>query len=94
MTGRRYIAENGTEITDELVDRWDEEAENGFPGAEVTPFEGRAWEADTEPLRPRTIRLSDTMGHLIEADAKRNHMSVSAWTRAAMTERLSHLVDA
>ena len=34
------------------------------------------------------------MGHLIEADAKRNHMSVSAWTRAAMTERLSHLVDA
>ena len=73
MTGRRYIAENGTEITDELVDRWAEEAENGFPGAEVTPFEGRAWEADTEPLRPRTIRLSDTMGHLIEADAKRNH---------------------
>ena len=43
MTGRRYIAENGTEITDELVDRWAEEAENGFPGAEVTPFEGRAW---------------------------------------------------
>ena len=42
MTGRRYIAENGTEITDELVDRWAEEAENGFPGAEVTPFEGRA----------------------------------------------------
>lgn len=40
MTGRRYIAENGTEITDELVDRWAEEAENGFPGAEVTPFEG------------------------------------------------------
>lgn len=37
MTGRRYIAENGTEITDELVDRWAEEAENGFPGAEVTP---------------------------------------------------------
>lgn len=40
MTGRRYIAENGTEITDELVDRWAEEAENGFPGAEVTPVRG------------------------------------------------------
>lgn len=40
MTGRRYIAENGTEITDELVDRWAEEAENGFPGAEVTRSRG------------------------------------------------------
>ena len=27
----KYIAENGTEITDELVDEWAEEAENGFP---------------------------------------------------------------
>ncbi|PLS29892.1 hypothetical protein Uis1B_2273 [Bifidobacterium margollesii] len=53
MTGRTtYIAENGAEITDELVDRWDEEAENGFPGAEVTPFEGRAWETAPEPLEP------------------------------------------
>lgn len=41
MTGRRDIAENGTEITDELVDRWAEEAENGFPGAEVTPLGAR-----------------------------------------------------
>lgn len=94
MTGHAYIAENGTGITDELVDKWAREAEDGFPGAEVTPFEGRAWETRTEPLRPRTIRLSDTMWHLIEADAKRRHMSVSAWTRAAMTERLSHRADA
>ncbi|PJM75842.1 hypothetical protein [Bifidobacterium simiarum] len=94
MTGRTYIAENGTEITDELVDKWAEEAENGFPDAEVTPFEGRAWETDTEPLKPRTIRLSDTMWHLIEADAKRHHMTVSAWARAAMTDRLSRHIDA
>lgn len=94
MTGRKYIAENGTEITDELVDQWAKEAEEGFPGAQITRFEGRAWEADTEPLHPRTIRLSDTMWHLIEADAARSHMSVSAWTRAAMTDRLSRHVDA
>lgn len=93
MTGDTYIAENGTEITDELVDRWAEEAENGFPGAQITPFEGRAWETDTEPLRPHTIRLSDTMWHLIEADAKRSHMSLSAWTRAAMADRLSRRAD-
>lgn len=90
MSGRKYIAENGTEITDELVDRWAREAEDGFPGAEVTPFKGRAWETKTEPLKPRTIRLSDTMWHLIEADAKRSHMSVSAWTRAAMSEHLAN----
>ena len=86
MTGRKYIAENGIEITDEVVDQWAKEAEDGFPGAQITRFEGRAWETDIEPLRPHTIRLNDTMRHLIEADAARNHMSVSAWTRAAVTD--------
>ncbi len=53
MTGRDvYIAENGVEITDDVVNRWADEVEDGFPNAEVIPFEGRAWEVDTEPLKP------------------------------------------
>lgn len=65
MTDRNvYVAENSVEITDDMVDRWAEEAEGGFSDAEVVPFEGRAWEVDTEPLKPRTIRVSDTMWHL------------------------------
>jgi hypothetical protein len=84
-----YIDENGTEITDEMVDSWATEAEEGFPGAIVKPFEGRAWEGDTQALKPRTIRLSPTMWHLIEDDARKHHMSVSAWTRKAMADALN-----
>ena len=85
-----YIAENGTPITDELVEKWAAEAEAGFPDAIVEPFEGRAWEKDTEPLKPRTIRLSDTMWELINAAASDSKVSPSVWTRRALAEALSH----
>ena len=46
-----FVADNGVRVTDE--------AESGFEGLQVEPFEGRAWdEAETEPLEPRTIRVS------------------------------------
>lgn len=85
-----YIAENGTPITDELIEKWAAEAESGFPGAIVTPVEGRAWEKDTEPLKPRTIRLSDTMWALIDKAAADCKVSPSVWTRQALAEALSH----
>jgi hypothetical protein len=49
----QYIADNGTVITDDMVEKWAAEAEGGFSGADVTPFEGRAWETHTEALNPR-----------------------------------------
>ena len=47
-----YIAENGTPITDQLVEKWAAEAEAGFPGATVEPFEGRAWEKEHQAAQP------------------------------------------
>ena len=53
-----FVADNGVRVTDEMVRQWASEAESGFEGLQVEPFEGRAWEeAETEPLEPRTIRV-------------------------------------
>lgn len=83
-----YIASNGTPVTDEMVDRWAQAAEDGFPDDIVEPIHGRAWEQSTQPLKPRTIRISDTTWRLIEKAAKREHISVSEWTRRAMDDAL------
>lgn len=94
MSGNTYTAENGFVITDDIVDKWAKEAEDNFSGAIVTEFTGRAWEDETQPLKPRTVRLSDTVWHLIEADAKRRKMTVSAWTRNAILNELSSEIAA
>lgn len=94
MTRDTYTAENGFVITDDVVDKWAEEAEDNFSGATITKFSGRAWEDETQPLKPRTVRLSDTVWHLIEADAKRRKMTVSAWARNAMLNELSNEIAA
>ena len=60
MSRNTYTAENGFVITDDIVDKWAAEAEGNFSGAAVTEFSGRAWEDETQPLKPRTVRLSDT----------------------------------
>ena len=85
----QYIADNGTVITDDMVDRWAKDAEEGFPDSIVEPFEGRAWETRTEPLKPRTIRVSDTLWNLVEANAKARDMSVSEYTRQVLVQSIS-----
>jgi len=85
-----FVADNGVRVTDEMVCRWAGEAESGFEGMQVAPFEGRAWEeVETEPLEPRTIRVSASVWRLIEQDASRQGMTVSAWTRQALTREIT-----
>ncbi|BDR52274.1 hypothetical protein KIM372_01810 [Bombiscardovia nodaiensis] len=43
---KTYLSQDGTAITDEMVDRWADEAENGYPdSADIRPAEGRPWES-------------------------------------------------
>lgn len=49
---QKYVADNGTIITDDMVNQWAQEAENGFQGAEFRLFEGRTWETKKDPLKP------------------------------------------
>ena len=51
----RYTTDNGTVITDAMVERWAEDAEQGFAHSTVTPVTGRPWETCTEPMKPRTV---------------------------------------
>ncbi len=73
----RYIADNGSEITEQMIDRWADEAERIDAGEhidslETTPFEGRPWEHRTQPMTARTIRLPETTWRLISQDALKN----------------------
>ncbi|NMN01843.1 hypothetical protein [Bifidobacterium panos] len=43
----RYIADDGTVLTDELVEELAAEAENGFANSILTPVDGRPWEKET-----------------------------------------------
>ncbi|WEV66004.1 hypothetical protein [Bifidobacterium sp. ESL0764] len=86
---QKFIADNGTVITDEMVDQWAQEAENGFQGAEIRPFEGRAWEVKSEPLKPRTIRVSDSVWGLVERQAKVMGVSVSEYVRRNLINGLT-----
>ncbi|KXA67800.1 hypothetical protein HMPREF3223_00121 [Cutibacterium avidum] len=90
-----FVADNGVGVTDEMARQWASEAESGFEGLQVEPFEGRAWEdVETDPLEPRTIRVSASVWRLIERDAARQGMTVSAWTRQALTREVAQTLKA
>jgi len=85
-----YIADNGTTITEAMIDEWADQADRVFQDDPVTltPVEGRPWET-TSPMRPRTIRLPDALWDLVEAKARRHHMSVSEYARHALANDLA-----
>lgn len=90
-----FVADNGVRVSDEMVSRWAGEAESGFEGLQVDPFGGRAWEeVETEPLEPCTIRVSVSVWRLIERDASRQGMTVSAWTCQALTREVTQTLKA
>lgn len=90
-----FVADNGVGVTDEMARQWASEAESSFEGLQVEPFEGRAWEdVETDPLEPRTIRVSASVWRLIERDAARQGMTVSAWTRQALTREVAQTLKA
>lgn len=85
-----YIAENGTLITDDMVDQWASEAEAGFPGAQIDTFTGHPEDVHTPTtMTPHTIRTSAALWNLIEVEARRRGMSTSAWTRQALADALA-----
>lgn len=49
---------------------------------------------ETEPLEPCTIRVSASVWRLIERDASRQGMTVSAWTCQALTREVTQTLKA
>ena len=71
-----------------MVERWAEDAEQGFAHSTVTPVTGRPWETCTEPMKPRTVRMPDSLWRLVEQQARSQHLGVSAFVRQALAHEL------
>lgn len=86
---QQYIASDGTVLTDELIDRLADEAENGFANSTLEAVGGRPWEAPREPMKSHAIRMPDSLWTLVEREARLRHMSVSEYTRQSLIRNIT-----
>lgn len=88
---KAYVAANGAKITDEMIDRWCESYENGeFPEGERTVGRvvyGRP-PLSTEGTAVISIKVPIGMKRALEREASSEGVSVSAYARAALADRL------
>lgn len=83
-----YIASTGESFTDADIERWALDAEQGFPNSIVEPTTPRAWEHESQPMISRTFRVPETLWNLVEARAKQEHVTTSAWLRKVLASQL------
>lgn len=84
-----YTDINGVTFTDADVERWADDAEVGFPNSTLTR-ETPTW-ARAEPMETHSVRVPASLWSLIEAQAKKEHLSTSEYTRQALTRSLSKI---
>ncbi|KFI50324.1 hypothetical protein [Bifidobacterium biavatii] len=84
----QYIAENGTPITDDMVERWAQEAEDGFPDATLTR-EDDPFPPSRAEMRAHTIRVPDELWKLVETAAKAKKVTPSEYARQALGRSLA-----
>lgn len=91
-----YIAEDGTIITEEMIDSWVEEIEQGFPNTTIIPLRGRVWQRAKagewplpEPMKPRAIRMTDQLWKRVKEMAKSHGMDTSSYVRQALARALT-----
>ncbi|KAB7787019.1 hypothetical protein [Bifidobacterium cebidarum] len=85
---RQYIAEDGTPITNEMVDRWAQEAEDGFPNSILTR-EDDPFPPSRADMKAHTIRMPDELWKLVEAAAQAKQVTPSEYTRQALGQSLA-----
>ncbi|MGV9196595.1 hypothetical protein ACTOVL_05245 [Arcanobacterium canis] len=76
-----YQASTGEIFTDDDIARWANDAENGFPGYEFETVQGRPWEARTEPMITKGIRVPASLWAKLEREAQAKGMTTSALAR-------------
>lgn len=89
-----YIAEDGTLITEEMIDQWVNEAEQGFPHSVITPITPLAWramkqQADYAPMKPHAIRMTDMLWQRVKKAAKEQNIDTSTYVRQAIARALT-----
>ena len=77
----KYTAANGTVYTDEDIEKWAEEAENGFPEASFgASVPGRPVSVGTD-AKPFTLRLDARRRAKLDKAAKEQHTTASQLVR-------------
>jgi hypothetical protein len=88
---RKWIAANGQEITEEMIDRWCSSYERGeFPEGEHSAgavVHGRP-PLSTEGTATISVKVPIGMKCAVEQKAKSAGMSTSAYARAALADKL------
>lgn len=87
------IAKGGTVVTEEMLDRWTEEAERGeygFGGEGVVYTGGIPVDEDVKPIRPDVL-INPTLWDLIQYKADRLGVSVNEVVTQALTRELTVL---
>lgn len=77
-----YVAKNGTVYTDEDIEKWADEAEQGFPGATFGPSSpGRPVSVGTD-VKPFTLRLDEDRRAKLNKVAKEHNITASQVVRS------------
>lgn len=84
----QYIAEDGTPITDDMVERWAQEAEEGFADASLDR-EADPFPPSKSDMRAHTIRIPDALWRLVETAAQARQVTPSEYTRQALSDSLA-----
>lgn len=78
---KQYTAANGTVYTDEDIERWAQEAEDGFPGATFGPaVPGRPISVGAD-AKPFTLRLDARRRAKLDKLAQERHTTASQLVR-------------
>lgn len=78
---KQYTAANGTVYTDEDIERWAQEAEDGFPGATFGPsIPGRPISVGAD-AKPFTLRLDARRRAKLDKLAQERHTTASQLVR-------------
>ncbi|KAA8826547.1 hypothetical protein [Bifidobacterium myosotis] len=85
---KQYIAEDGTPITDDMVERWAQEAENGFPDSTLMREDDPFPPSGTD-MKAHTIRMPEALWKLVEAAAQAKKVTPSEYTRQALGRSLA-----
>lgn len=83
---KQYMGANGVPFTDEDVEQWAQEAENGFPNS-VLAHEVPPWRK-SEPMVTRSLRVPNALWTLLEKQAKEHGVTTSEYARQALAQGL------
>lgn len=85
-----YVAEDGTIITEEMINRWCEDADEGFPNSVFVPLRGRDLRKlrKEHAMKPRAVRMPDSMWGQVKQAAKGMGIDPSTFVRWVLARAL------